>query len=363
MAARLDRARAFPRTRTLPRAHPDEASGGRVVAVVPARNEALSLPSTLPSLMAQGPPLARILVVDDRSADDTAAVARELVGAAPPGSVPVDVVTVETLPAGWMGKVHAQAVGVEHVPPEIDWVLFTDADIDHGTGVVRRLLAQAARGPYDLVSVMARLRTDTFWERLLMPTFVYFFQAMYPFRRASDPRSPVAAAAGGCVLLRREVLARAGGPATYRAAIIDDLALARAVKGTGGRLWIGFDDAVVSRRAYPRLTDIVNMIARSAFDELGYRYGMIPLVWFGLVLLFVVPPVATIGGIATGHGAVVGLGAAGWLMATLSTAPAFRLYGLSVAWALTTPVAALIYAWATTLSALRHAFGRALHWR
>ena len=363
----LDRRRAFPRTRALPRGGEEtggDTGGPCVGAVVPSRNEAESLPHTLPALLAQGPgALQRVVIVDDRSTDDTAAVAAALVAAGPGAPPAVEVLTIEDLPPGWMGKVHAQARGVEHLGRTVEWILFTDADIHHGPGVLRRLLAGAARGPYDLVSVMARLRTETFWERLLMPAFVYFFQAMYPFRRVSEATSPVAAAAGGCVLVRRSALEAAGGPAAYRDAVIDDLALARRVKAAGGRLWLGFDDGVVSLRAYPKLGDIVNMIARSAFDELGYRYGLVPLVWIGLAVLFVVPPAATVLGLVAGDGLLAAVGAVGWLLATLSAAPAFGLHGVPAPTALLMPLAAGVYAWATTRSAVRHALGRGVRWR
>lgn len=363
IVALADRKRAFPRTRSLPLTAEAPPESEPVVAIVPSRNEALGLPATLPALLAQGADLDRILIVDDRSEDDTGTVAGLLGEDAGKNAPPVEVIRVEELPDGWMGKVHAQSAGVDRLGDDVEWILFTDADIHHGPTVVRRLLARAANGPYDLVSIMARLRTETEWERLLMPAFVYFFQAMYPFRHASEPTSDVASAAGGCVLIRRSMLDAAGGPAAYKSAVIDDLALARAVKDAGGRLWIGFDADVVSLRAYPKLGDIVDMIARSAFDELGYRYAKIPGVWLGLALLFLVPPTATIVGIVTHTPLLGALGAAGWLLATMATAPAFRLHGVSRGYALLMPIAALVYAWATTLSALRHAFGRTRRWR
>src|SRR4029077_4704475 len=131
-----------------------------------------------------------------------------------------------------------------------DLVLLTDADIIHDPRHVATLVAQAERGDLDLVSEMVALACDTPAERALVPAFVFFFQLLYPFARVNDPLSATAAPAGGTILLRRRALTRIGGIAAVRGALIDDVALAAAVK-QGGRIWLGHSALARSVRPYP----------------------------------------------------------------------------------------------------------------
>lgn len=362
----LDPARRWPRGRVLP-VDSFAAGGDEVRAIVPARNEAEALPDTLPRLLAQGDPVRLVLVVDDRSEDGTVDVARRL-GEAGSGPTPLDVVSVKTLPAGWAGKVHAMETGLRALDEtwqeseERRWVLFTDADIEHPEDVARRLLAKSREG-YDLVSVMARLRAVSFWERLLIPAFVWFFHAMYPFRLVGRKGSRVAAAAGGLMLVRLDALRRAGGPVAWKDAIIDDVALARGVKKAGGRIWLGFAEDVISRRPYETLASIIDMVARSAFVELRRRYALVPLVWAALLLVFVVPVIAVATGIATGSGLLTAIGASACLLQLVHVLPSFRWHRAGAGFALLMPVAAVLYAWMTTVSAWRHLRGRRTTWR
>ena len=371
VALSLSRARRWPRDHVLPTAAPPQGDEAHEVrAVVPARNEAASLPRPLPALRQQAGGLASVTVVDDRSTDETGAVARRL-GRENGGEGVLEVVSAPPLPPGWAGKVHAMHVGVHAlegswgVPPGKRWVFFTDADIRMPPDGIRRFLAQATGegGPFDLVSVMARLRAESFWEKVLVPAFVWFFHAMYPFRASSRSTSKVASAAGGAMLVRLEALERAGGPAAWRGALIDDLALARGLKDTGSRLWTGFADDVVSTRRYPTLASIVDMVARSAFVELGFRYALIPFVWLALLLVFVVPPAALIMGILAGNVPLAGLGLLGWVLETLHLLPSFRHHRVAGPYALLMPFAAVLYAWMTTVSAWRHLRGRSKAWR
>jgi hopene-associated glycosyltransferase HpnB len=307
-----------------------------------------------------------VTVVDDRSSDGTASVARSLAAGA---EVPVGILEVDHLPAGWTGKVHALAEGWAALrrrsaeDPSPPWVFLTDADILHPADGVARFVAQAARGPFDLVSVMARLRTETFWEKLLAPTFVWFFQAMYPFRASSDPASKVASAAGGAVLVRADVLERAGAFIPWRDATIDDLALARHAKDAGARLWTGFADDIVSTRACPTLRSFVDMVARSAFEELRRRAVLVPVVWLALLLAFVVPPAATAAGVLAANAPLLVVGAAGWFLLLVQVLPSFRHHRVPAPFALLVPLAAVLYAWMTTVSAWRHLRGTRTPWR
>ena len=326
-----------------------------VVALVPARNEADIIGATLPTLLAQDyPGEFRVVLVDDASTDDTSAVATSL------GSDRLTVVRGDGPPEGWAGKVAAMARGVE-AAGEPEYFLFTDADIAHPADSVRLLVAKARRDRLDLVSLMARLGTETNWERLVVPAFVYFFAQLYPFRLVSRPRSRVAAAAGGCMLVRRETLADAGGLARIRDAHIDDVALGALLK-RHGRTWLGFTTAVRSLRPYPRFGDLWNMVARSAYTQLRYSPVLLLGTIAGLLLLYVLPPVAAIAGLF-GWWWLLGVGGLGWLIMSATFVPVLRLYELPPWRAPLLPAIALLYAGMTVDSARRHWLGRGGAWK
>lgn len=362
----LDRRRAWPGEAFLPQdaEKTDSVEPPAVTAVVPARDEAEVLPETLPALLEQDLPGFRVVVADDGSADGTAEVARKLareIGA----EDRLRIVRVPPTPRGWTGKVHALAQGLTAVeawrkPPE--WLLFTDADIRHRPGSVEALLAQAAQG-YDLVSVMARLSAKTFWERLLIPPFVFFFQLLYPFRQVRDPGSPVAAAAGGCILVRRTVLEAAGGVGAIRGAVIDDVSLGKAVKRAGGRLWLGFDPEIVSVRPYRSLGDLWSMVRRSAFVQLRYRWSLLIVVLLALVMLVASPPFLL--GIALGWGApwAALAAAAAWGLEAASLWPSVRHHRVPGIYAFTLPFASIFYGLMTWTSAIDHLRGRGSRWK
>ncbi|MDX1645302.1 MAG: glycosyltransferase, partial [Thermoanaerobaculia bacterium] len=308
----LVRARRWPGEllldRDVERGEPDRSDcGGTVVALVPARDEAATLPETLPTLLRQSPPLAAVVLVDDGSSDDTVELARsaaEAVGAADR----LVVVAAGEPASGWSGKLHALERGRREIGErwgdDLEWILVADADIAHRDGSVTALLDVARRERRDLVSVMARLRTETFWERLLVPPFVYFFHLLYPFRLVASRRSSVAAAAGGCMLVRRRTLERIGGFATIRSALIDDVALGRAVARAGGRLWLGLDAGIRSVRGYGSLGSIWRMVERSAFVQLRFRWSLLAVVLSILALGLVAPALLTVAaGIAVASGA------------------------------------------------------------
>jgi hopene-associated glycosyltransferase HpnB len=326
-----------------------------VVAVVPARDEAAMLPDTLPALLSQNyPGDFRVVLVDDASTDGTGDVARAL-----PGNLTV--VTGHGPPPGWTGKVAAMNTGVE-AAGDPNYLLFTDADIRHPPDSVRALVRAAETGR-DLVSLMARLRTESGWERAIVPAFVYFFAQLYPFGRVNRP-GRTAAAAGGCVLVRREVLARAGGLRRISGALIDDVALARLVKHAGsGRIWLGLSTDVASLRRYPRLADLWDMVARSAYTQLRYSPAVLAGTVAGLAVLYAVPPVATVAGLLARQPLPLVFGLAGWLLMAGSYLPMLRAYRLTPWWAPALPVIALLYAGMTVDSAWRHRRGRGGAWK
>jgi hopene-associated glycosyltransferase HpnB len=341
-----------------------------VVAVVPARDEAEVIADSLASLLAQSHEALSLVVVDDASTDGTAAIAR---GLAARSSRDCEIVTLSTSPDGWSGKVNALRAGTDEALrrwPDLDWLLFTDADIEHRPDSVRALIARAACDDRQLVSVMARLRAESFWERLIVPPFVWFFQLLYPFRKIAAPSSSVAAAAGGCVLLRPEALERAGGLGAIRDALIDDVALGRAVADAGGRIWLGLDQGIVSLRSYRTLRSLWRMIARSAFVQLRYRWDWLLGVVAGMLVLFVSPPLLVAAGLVLAKSgevwpgaAVIAASALSWGLQARALAPSVRHHRVPLRWSWTLPLSSFLYLLMTVSSALSHRRGRSSVWK
>mgnify|MGYP006281478337 CR=1 FL=1 len=328
-----------------------------VLAIVPARNEAATVDAALASLLAQDyPGRLDVVLVDDGSRDATAAIARGLAAEAPPGRR-LRVVTAPPPPAGWSGKVAAQAAGLAAAEAPAPWLWLTDADIVHARHVLRRLTGEARAHAVSLVSVMVDLRIANRVERWLVPPFVLFFQLLYPFRAVNDPGRPIAAAAGGSILIERAALADAGGFAAIRDRSIDDVALAAAVKGSGRAIRLVLDHGSASLRGYD-LAAFWRMVTRTAFVELDHSYGRLVMALAGLALLFVAP-LALLAAPAP----------ASWLAAAASTLglvavlPMLRWYGLHPLWALAFPPAAWAYMAMTLHAALDHARGRRQRWR
>ncbi|MFI6769202.1 glycosyltransferase [Streptomyces sp. NPDC050355] len=346
---------------------PDRRDPGRwpsVAVVVPARDEAAVLPESLPSLLGQKyPGRAEVFLVDDGSTDGTGALARELADAR--GGLPLTVASPGEPEPGWTGKLwalrHGIALARERMAPE--YLLLTDADIAHGPESLRELVAAARSARLDLVSQMARLRVVTFWERLIVPAFVYFFGQLYPFRWVNRPGARTAAAAGGCVLLRREAAERAGVPEAIRGAVIDDVTLARAVQRGGGTIWLGLADHVDSVRPYPRLAELWRMVSRSAYAQLRHQPLLLLGTALGLALVYLAPPLALAAGLAGGDPAVAALGGAAWAVMCGTYLPMLRYYGQPVWAAPLLPCTALLYLLMTVDSAVQHYRGRGAAWK
>lgn len=334
-----------------------------VCVVVPARDEAEVLPASLPALLAQDyPGRAEVFLVDDGSTDGTGALAREL--ASGRGGLPLTVDAPGEPPAGWTGKLWAVRHGIALARArDPEYLLLTDADIAHAPDSLRRLVAAASAGGFDVVSQMARLRVESRWERLVVPAFVYFFCQLYPFRRIARPGGRTAAAAGGCVLLRATAAARARIPEAIRHAVIDDVALARAVKKTGGRVWLGLADGVDSVRPYPGLGDLWRMVSRSAYAQLRHRPLLLAGTVAGLVLVYLVPPLAVAAGAAAGDGPAAALGAAAWLVMAGTYLPMLRYYRQPWWPAPLLPFTASLYLLMTVDSAVQHRRGRGAAWK
>jgi len=332
----------------------------RVVAIVPARNEARTISEAVSSLAKQDyPGEFSIIVIDDHSEDGSAALAQQAAnefGA----SQRVKIHVASPLAPGWTGKLWALNEGIQlaaNYSAEFFW--FTDADIEHAPDTLRRLVSRAEKESLDLVSLMVLLQAKTLPERLLIPPFLYFFLMLYPPRWIADPNASTAGAAGGCILLRRNVLAPIGGIASIRAEVIDDCALARAVKRRGGKIWMGLTRASVSLRSYGTFAEIRDLIARTAFTQLHYSFLLLIVTLIGLCATYLLAWIA-----------FFTLEDPGWLLAstaisimTATYGATVRFYGLPWLWALTLPFAAVFYGYATFLSALRYWLGRGGQWK
>ncbi|HET7018956.1 MAG TPA: glycosyltransferase [Streptosporangiaceae bacterium] len=343
-----------------------------VTAVIPARDEAVILPQTLPTLLTQDyPGRLTVILVDDESTDGTAETAAALdcagPGGRPPGSPREDgrlkVIGGSPTPPGWAGKVWAMQQGLD-AATDTDYILFTDADIGYAQGTLARLVESA--GDRALVSQMALLRCESAAERLLIPAFVYFFAQLYPFRRVSSSRDKTAAAAGGCMLVRREALLKAGGLGEISGARIDDVALGTLLKRAGHDTWLGFTTDVTSRRPYD-FTQVWNMVARSAYTQLSYSPALLVGTVIGLAWLYLLPPAATVAGLALLPSppaiALAALGTAAWTLMSITYLPMLRLNRLNPLRAPTLPLIAALYVGMTISSAGRHRRGQGGEWK
>lgn len=332
----------------------------RIAAIVPARNEAEVIGGSLGSLLRQSfTGELHVLLVDDNSTDGTGNVARAAADALG-GADKLTVIPVSEPPSGWTGKLWAMQQGWEATRTlKPDLLLLTDADVEHAPDNLVRLIAQMDHQTCDLVSVMVKLRCVTLAERLLIPAFVYFFFLLYPPARVADPRSSVAAAAGGCMLVRREALERIGGFAEIRGEIIDDCSLARKIKNSRGRLWLGVTSQTHSVRGYDTFSGIRNMIARSAFNQLHHSLLRLLVCIAGMFLIFVSPLAL----VFYNHGVRVWIAFAACGVMFATYLPLLRLYRIIPLAAVTLPFAALFYMYATLYSAKNYWRGRGGEWK
>jgi|HubBroStandDraft_6_1064221.scaffolds.fasta_scaffold05451_6 hopene-associated glycosyltransferase HpnB len=336
-----------------------------VAAVVPARNEAETIGRVVSDLAKQDyPGPFSVVIVDDHSEDATSAIARQFAKENGSGEH-LKVVSASPLPAGWTGKLWALNEGVANSlelgsateAPTFYW--FTDADVAHGPDTLRRLVVRTERERLDLASLMVLLQAKTLPERALIPAFLYFFLMLYPPTWIADDELGTAGAAGGCILIRRESLERNGGLAAIRSEVIDDCALAKAVKECGGRVWMGLTRKSESLRAYGTFGEIRDLIARTAFTQLRYSALILMGTLAGMFLTYVAPVALLFAHDSTART----LGVVSWLLMTLSFLPTVRFYRLSFVWAPLLPLAALFYTYATWLSAARYWMGKGGQWK
>jgi len=353
---------------------------GTVTAIVPARNEAELIGRTIAALAQQGRGLA-VVVVDDQSSDDTRGAAERALGAlkgdalkgdglifaenkSVPFSVPfltLRVVDGRPLPDGWAGKLWAleQGLAVADRPH----VLLLDADIELAPRTIPALLAKLRERDATLVSLMAELKCETFWERLLSPAFVFFFKLLYPFARSNDAAKATAAAAGGCMLVRTDVLRQIGGFAAIRGALIDDCTLAAALKRQRPPIWLGLTHSVRSLRAYPTLGDFWSMVARSAFTQLRYSSWLLLLATALMIVTLLVPVAGIVVGAALADWRLALTAGAAWLAIAAAYWPVVSFYRLPSAWAAALPLAGALFLAMTWSSAIGYWRGTRARWK
>ena len=331
----------------------------RVTAIIPARDEAKLLPKSLGSLLAQDYLGGfSIVLVDDQSSDGTAAAARLLAANA---KFDVAIVSGQALPAGWAGKVWAMHQGVAHLETSgdrPDYLLFTDADIEYAPDALRSLVTRAKHRNLVLTSIMAKLNCESFAARALIPAFVFFFQMLYPFPWVNRGTAKTAAAAGGCMLVNRRALERAGGVGKIRGALIDDCALAALLKAQGP-VWLGLSTRVRSLRAYPRLGNIRSMVARSAYAQLRYSPFLLIATILAMIFAYLAPPFFAVFGSFPANI----LAFATCALMTLAYLPILQFYRISPIWAVALPAIAAAYAAFTLDSAYQHWRGSGGLWK
>ena len=321
-----------------------------VTVLIPARNESAVINRTLSALGNQSNGL-RVILVDDQSSDETASLAVLTLGAG------LLVLKGKPLPSGWTGKLWALEQGWRNTRTEL--ILLLDADIELDPGMIDALKQKLTGEKLDLISIMARLRMETFWEKLLAPSFIYFFKLLYPFSLGNNPNSALGVAAGGCILVRSDALRNTGAFTSIRDAIIDDCALAASVKKSGGRTWTGLSLSVRSHRPYPHLSNFWEMVERTAFTQLRYSIWLLLATTFVMALVFWFPWL----GLFSSSFAVRWFAVAGFCAMISTYLPTLRYYHRAILWAPMLPFVGSLFLLMTWSSALRYWRGKRSEWK
>jgi hopene-associated glycosyltransferase HpnB len=331
-----------------------------IVAVIPARNEELTIGQTITSLMKQDyQGKFSVIVVNDNSEDDTISAAKVA------GKGNLTIIDGQELPDGWTGKMWAVEQGIEFAKsnnPNATYLLLTDADISHHSENLSELAAKALNEDLALVSLMVKLRCTSAWEHLLIPAFVFFFQKLYPFRWVNDPSNRTAAAAGGCMLVNRLALEKAGGIEAIRDEIIDDCSLAKLLKKSGP-IWLGLTRSTSSLRGYDDLTDVWHMVCRTAFVQLNHSALNLLGTIIGMLFIYLIPIASILIGFLSNNIELLALGLAGWVMMVVAYTPTLRLYSRPIWEACLLPLAALLFSTMTIDSARKYWVGNAPTWK
>ncbi len=348
-----------------------------VWVLIPAKDEAENIAQCLESVLSQNyAGKLNVVLVDDQSADGTAEIARKT-AVSLEKTAQFDLISGQSLPPNWKGKLWALQQGINSVQSSLEktahqngkaksvpeYFLLTDADIQHHPVNLQELVSKAETENLDLVSLMVLLRCQSFWEKLLIPAFVFFFRLLYPFWLANQPGSFVSAAAGGCILIRASTLQKINGFEKIKNALIDDCSLAKQVKSRGGKTWLGLTTETISLRPYDSLQSIWKMVTRTAFNQLGYSWLLLMFTIVGLGLVYLLPWWAIAQGIITNNLELTLLGLAIWGLMSLAYYPLIRLYKISPIWSFLLPAIAFLYSLMTIDSAIKHSQGKGGAWK
>jgi hopene-associated glycosyltransferase HpnB len=342
-----------------------------ICTIIPARNEADVLPISLKSLLNQDySGHFSIILIDDQSTDKTGEIAQNIANHLNQ-SDRLKVILGKPLPVGWSGKLWAMEQGIQSAKNQglsPDYFLFTDADIEHHSTNLKELVTKAENENLALTSLMVLLRCDSFWEKFLIPAFVFFFQKLYPFPWVNNPQNKIAAAAGGCILIRRDRLEEIGSIPSLREALIDDCTLAQKIKGLStpdnpSKIWLGLTEKTKSLRPYDSLDTIWNMIARTAYTQLNYSPLLLLGTVLGMSLVYLAAPVILLLGFYLESRNLMIISSLTWVLMAIAYLPTLRLYKLSPLWSLSLPIIALFYNLMTIDSALRYWQGKGGGWK
>lgn len=329
---------------------------GDLTVLIPARNEEEVLRKTLRTVKSQGKNL-RIIVIDDQSSDRTYEVAKKELTDSGGG----EVIAGSEHPPGWSGKLWALEQGRRLVDSPM--VMLLDADIQLQPGVISGLKNRLISEEYSFLSLMAKPPLKSFWEKLLMPAFIYYFKLLYPFSISNSKSKLVAAAAGGCVLTKSEVLSSIGGFESLREAIIDDCTLARKVKEKGFRTWTGLTRSAISIRPYKDLYEIWNMVARTAFTQLRYSTFLLLLCTGIMLLAYWVPVAGLLFGTFSANSQIFNISLIAYGILSITYLPVLRFYKVPSGYSLLLPLIGTLFLLMTWTSAIRYWKGERLRWR
>jgi hopene-associated glycosyltransferase HpnB len=340
-----------------------------ITIIIPARNEAELLPKALGSLLLQDyPGDYSIVLIDDGSTDDTTQVA-VVIAQKLSATNKLKIIESQVLPKGWTGKLWAIQQGINYAQqqtPTPKYFLLTDADIEHSKNNLQQLVIKAELEQKNLVSLMVLLRCQSFWEKLLIPAFVFFFQKLYPFAWVNDPSKQIAAAAGGCILINNQALDKIGGIEVIKQALIDDCSLAKVIKQSNFQdksIWLGLTNSTYSLRPYDCLETIWSMVARTAYTQLNYSPTLLIGTIIGMSLVYLIAPVSLIIGMVTTNWLLAMIGLLTWLLMLIAYLPTIRLYQISSWWASSLPAIALLYTLMTIDSAIQFWQGKGGNWK
>jgi len=333
-----------------------------ITVVVPARNEERYISRALTSLVNQSyKGKYRVVAIDDSSTDETLRIMKEI----SKKDNKIHPIQGKNLKEGWAGKVWAQHQAMKLVEKKFSkskYILFTDADILHSPNNLNNLVSKAESENLDLVSLMVLLRAKKIWEKILMPAFVFFFQKLYPFQWVNNPKKKIAAAAGGCMLVKYSKLKKSGGIKKIKGQIIDDCALAKVLK-KNGKIWIGITKKIKSLRNYDKVSEIWSMVTRSAYDQLGYSVTLLIICIFGMLSAYIIPTISLYAGLSQENNYLLLTGLIAWLIMSYTYIPTLRNFSEKFFMATFLPIAGIFYTLATIDSARMHLWGSGGSWK